>query len=80
MKRGESRREESRWEESRREESRREESRREELEENMKEEKIDCVKERACILQTFYLKNSFKNTLNFKVNLFIKLYDIFEKI
>ena len=35
---------------------RREKNRREE-----KEEKIDCVKERACILQTFYHKNMLKN-------------------
>ena len=26
------------------------------------------MKERACILQTFYHKNMFKNTLNFKIN------------
>ena len=42
--------------------------------------KIDCVNERACILQTFYLWLSmFKNTLNFKINFIVKLYDIFEE-
>ena len=42
--------------------------------------KIDCVNERACILQTFYLCLSmFKNTLNFKINFIVKLYDIFEE-
>ena len=38
-----------------------------------------CVKERACSLQRFYHKNMFKNTLNFKINFIVKLYDIFEK-
>ena len=42
--------------------------------------KIDCVKERAYILQTFYHKNMFKNTLNFKINFIVKFYDIFEQI
>ena len=76
----EQRREEKKREEKReekkeeKEERRREENRREE-----KEEKIDCVKERACTLQTFYHKNMFKNTLNFKINIIVKLYDIFEK-
>ena len=31
------------------------------------------------ILQTFYKKNMFKNTLNFKINFVVKLCDIFEK-
>ena len=60
--------------EKRRKQKRRVQNRREE-----KEEKIDCVKERACTLQTFYHKNMFKNTLNFKINIIVKLYDIFEK-
>ena len=30
-------------------------------------------------MKTFYHKNMFKNTLNFKINLFVKLHDIFEK-
>ena len=48
---------EEKWrEEKRREERRREKNRREE-----KEEKKNCVKERACILQTFYHKNMLKN-------------------
>ena len=65
----------------RREERRREENRREQykIEEKRKKKKIDCVKERAYILQTFYQKNMFKNTLNFKINLIVKLYDIFKK-
>ena len=53
---------------------RREENRREEI-----EEKLDCVKERVYILQTFYQKNMFKNILNCKINFIVKLYDIFEK-
>ena len=39
----------------------------------------DFVKERAYILQTFYHKNMFKNTLNFKMNSIVKLFDIFEE-
>ena len=50
--------------EKRRKQKRRVENRREE-----KEQKIDCVKERAYILQTFYQKNMFKNTLKFKLTL-----------
>ena len=38
-----------------------------------KEEKIDCVKERACILH----KSMFKNSLNFKINFIVKLYEFF---
>ena len=34
--------------------------------------KIDCLKGRACILQTFYHKNMFKNT-NYKINFIVKL-------
>ena len=49
------------------------------IEEKRKKKKIDCVKERACILQTFYHKNMLKNTFNFKINFIVKLYDIFEK-
>ena len=37
------------------------------------------MKERAYILQTFYQEIMFKNTLNFKINFIVKLYDIFEK-
>ena len=37
------------------------------------------LRERESILQTFYHKNMFKNTLNFKINFIVKLYDIFEK-
>ena len=37
------------------------------------------MKERAYILQTFYHKNMFKNTLNFKMNSIVKLFDIFEE-
>ena len=51
--------------------------------ENRREEKEEKnrwrERERACILQTFYHKNVFKNTLNFKINFIIKLYNIFEK-
>ena len=64
--------------EKRREAKLREERRREENRREDKEEKIDCVKERACILQTFYHKNMLKNTLNFKINFIVKMYDIFE--
>jgi len=48
--------------------------------EEKRKKKKNCVKERACILQTFYHKNMFKNTLNFKINFIVKLYDSFEKI
>ena len=54
--------------EKRRKQKRRVQNRREE-----KEEKIDCVKERAYILQKFYQENMFKNTLNFKTNFVVKL-------
>jgi len=67
-------REEKRWENRRveiREEKKRIEKRvekREEKRREEKEEKIDCVKrERACILQTFYHKNIFKNSLKIVV-------------
>ena len=67
-KKEEKRREEKKSEERRREKRGRAENRREE-----KEEKIDCVKKRAFVLQTFYHKNMFKNTLNFKINFIVKL-------
>ena len=70
--------------EQRRDEKKREEKREEKEEKSIKqkiqkEEKIDCVKERAYILQTFYQKNMFKNTLIFKINFIVKLYGIFLK-
>ena len=68
--------------EQRRDEKKREEKREEKEEKSIKqkiqkEEKIDCVKERAYILQTFYQKNMFKKTLNFKINFIVKLYEFF---
>ena len=82
----EQRREEKKREEKkkRRKKKRRKEKRikkeEQKIEEKKKEEKIDCVKERSCILQTFNHKNIFKNTLNFNINFIVKLYEIFEKI
>ena len=86
-KRRKNRRKEKRRQEKRRKQKRRVENRREEqkIEEKSRKwkrrerRKIDCVKERACILQTFYHKNMFKNTLNFKINFIVKFCDIFEK-
>ena len=71
MRREEMRREEMSREEMRREEMRREENRREEQkieEKSRKQKRRERIKnrqreKRACILQTFYHKNMFKNTL-----------------
>ena len=82
MRRKEIREQKSREEkkrEEKREEKRREERKREENKIEEKEENRLCERERACILQTFYHKNIFKNTLNFKIYIIVKLNDIFEK-
>ena len=50
------------------------------IEENIreeKEEKLDCLKERVCILQRFYHKLMLQTTLNFKINLIVKINDVF---
>ena len=41
---------------------------------------MDCVKERACILQTVYHKNMFKNTIDFKINFIVKYMIFLKKI
>ena len=56
---------------------RKKEKRREEKIREEKEEKIDCLKERVCILQRFYHKLMLKTTLNFKINLIVKINDVF---
>ena len=67
-------------EQQRREDQKIEENRREEqkIEEKRKNKKRLGERE-SMHLQTFYHKNMFKNTLNFKINFIVKLYDIFER-
>ena len=74
-KRRKERTEEQRREEKkkRRKEKRKKQKRRVENRREEKEEKIDCVKERAYILQMFNHKNMFKNAMNFKMNFIVKL-------
>ena len=63
----------------RRKNRRKKEKRREENIREEKEEKIDCLIERVCILLRFYHKNMIKNTLNLKINLIVKFYDVLKK-
>ena len=67
-------------EEKREQKSREEKKRKDKKKKKKKQKKKEKKKKRACILQKFYIKNMFKNTLNFKLTLWLYYMVFLKKI